>query len=223
MYKEIISVSKSNKKMGAVPSFSTPAGAAGGCVNADTTACDPNPEIRLNPDGTVCYANKAYVQYPQTRKAYDRNLRVAQSVPVLERQLTGWLIMNAPSKFRWHVSGDILNLEYLEMMIRLAEAFPETQFLCYTKAIRILVSGGAKIAAKVLACENLHVYVSSMTEAQREYIENHDVLRHYPIAHCAEEAPKGFITCPEQTTKGKVKCETCRVCYTGKPVNFLPH
>lgn len=60
--------------------------------------------------------------------------------------------------FRWHVSGDILNGEYLAGMIRVAEENPKCEFLAFTKAYQIVneaIDNGAVIPA------NLHILFSA--------------------------------------------------------------
>lgn len=42
--------------------------------------------------------------------------------------------------FRWHSAGDIPDSSYLNMMIRIANALPNTQFLCFTKKDYIINS-----------------------------------------------------------------------------------
>lgn len=40
--------------------------------------------------------------------------------------------------FRWHSSGDIPDMRYLEMMVDTAKKLPETKFLCFTKKFELV-------------------------------------------------------------------------------------
>jgi hypothetical protein len=47
--------------------------------------------------------------------------------------ITEFLREKARRYFRWHVSGDIVDSDYWQGMLRVASALPETRFLCFTK------------------------------------------------------------------------------------------
>ena len=112
-------LSEGNSKLGAVPSVSLP----------PIVTCSKNLPCYKN-----CYALQQYKQYPNTRRAYDRNLRRWKSNP---DRYFGSIIWQIRRKgivlFRWHVSGDIPALSYIKGMIRVAEALPGTRFLVFTK------------------------------------------------------------------------------------------
>lgn len=40
--------------------------------------------------------------------------------------------------FRWHVSGDIVDIDYLRHMVKIAEELPHTMFLAFTKQYDIV-------------------------------------------------------------------------------------
>lgn len=82
-----------------------------------------------------CYALKAWRQYPNVRRAWSENLDLALSsydkffcsiVDTLRRK------RKLPF-FRWHSSGDILDQKYLDYMSSVAQLFPQTRFLAFTK------------------------------------------------------------------------------------------
>ncbi len=86
-----------------------------------------------------CYALKSLRLYPQTRKAWAKNARIAKTNP----RSYFWQIANRiadrkPRHFRWHVAGDILNVDYLRQMCSIAAHSPRTQFLAFTKAFDIV-------------------------------------------------------------------------------------
>lgn len=227
----LISISPKNSKMGFVQSFSTTPGADHGCAQSETGGCDPNQAHRKDADYQVCYVWQYYQQYPQTRAAYDRNLALINAdLSEVESQIKAHLILTQPKKFRWHVSGDILSLEYLQMMIRVAKRFTGTRFLAYTKALRIL-----RQVDRSMIPNNLVIFISSMSEAQTDYIKSDQQLSQYPIAYCSSDLESdqnvpdnrlrlpGYTNCPEQITDGKIKCDQCMVCWSGKQVRFYPH
>lgn len=112
-----VSISHGNVKMGAIPSVSLPA-----CVT-----CNPSA-----PCFKKCYALKLERLRPTVRNAYARNLDALREDPALY-----WLQVRSAASmtkyFRFHVSGDIPNADYLREMIATAEQFPTTKFLAFTK------------------------------------------------------------------------------------------
>jgi hypothetical protein len=117
-----ISISQGNIKMGAIPSVSLPA-----CIT-----CNPSA-----PCFKKCYALRMERRYKNTRDAYARNLNILQ-----EDAPSYWLQVKAAAMvarfFRYHVSGDIPNIEYFKNMIQLAQELPGTQFLAFTKQYNIV-------------------------------------------------------------------------------------
>jgi hypothetical protein len=132
MKKNIVSISPGNRKMGAIPSVSLPA-----CVT-----CNPSA-----PCFKECYAVKVARIYKTAAAAYDRNLSILKENPALY-----WsAVYNAAATtkyFRFHVSGDIPNIEYFAHMVQLAAALPDTNFLAFTKQYKIVnsyLNNGGKI------------------------------------------------------------------------------
>jgi hypothetical protein len=117
-----ISISKGNSKMGAIPSVSLPA-----CVT-----CNPSA-----PCFKKCYAAKIERLYTNTRNAYARNFEIWANDPAAY-----WDQVRAAASmarfFRFHVSGDIPNILYLNDMARVAESLPHTSFLVFTKQYNIV-------------------------------------------------------------------------------------
>ena len=125
-----VSISKGNSKMGAIPSVSLPA-----CIT-----CNPDA-----PCFGKCYARRLSARRATVRDAYTRNHDILKSDPGAY-----WLQVKAAASvtrfFRFHVSGDIPNGEYLTNMIQTAEELPNTYFLAFTKQYHIvndyLTNGG---------------------------------------------------------------------------------
>ena len=112
-----ISISKGNSKMGFIPSVSLPpiVTCAYGCKCAKK-----------------CYAAKLCKLRPSVRNAYQRNLGI-----LLKDDMGYWYQVNQAVKmsryFRFHVSGDIPDMNYLDRMVKLAQELPGTTFLAFTK------------------------------------------------------------------------------------------
>lgn len=117
-----VSISTGNSKMGAIPSVSLPA-----CVT-----CNPDA-----PCFKECYAVKIARIYKAADAAYNRNLDILTSDPAAY-----WLQVRAAASmaryFRFHVSGDIPNSEYLNNMIQLAQDLKNTTFLVFTKQYHLI-------------------------------------------------------------------------------------
>lgn len=130
MKNNVVSISKGNTKMGAIPSVSLP----------PCTTCNPSA-----PCFKKCYAVKMARRYKTVKNAYENNLEV-----LLNDSSAYWLQVKASAIttrfFRFHVSGDIPNIEYFKNMVHLAEELPHTNFLAFTKQFDIvnlfLVNGG---------------------------------------------------------------------------------
>lgn len=124
-----ISIAKGNTKMGRVPSISLPPIKA--CSRCAAKYC-----------GKACYAMKAYRMYKQTKAAYDRNYEVARTDPnEYFRQVEAFLARVKPSFFRFHVSGDFLDQDYVNRAYVLARKFPEIKFLAFTKRFELSFAG----------------------------------------------------------------------------------
>ena len=117
-----VSISKGNSKMGAIPSVSLPA----------IITCNPNA-----PCFKLCYAAKIANLRKTVRTAYDRNLEILTTNPDAY-----WIQVKAAAIttrfFRYHVSGDIPNMEYFDNMVQTAHDLPATMFLAFTKQYHLV-------------------------------------------------------------------------------------
>lgn len=106
-------------------------------------------------------------RYKSVSNAYARNLDILSEDPA-----SYWLQVKAAASmtrfFRYHVSGDIPNGEYLAAMVQTAEELPGTTFLAFTKQFPIVnayLNNGGTIPANLVIiysnwgawkCENPH-------------------------------------------------------------------
>ena len=136
-----VKISPGNSKLGAIPSVSLPAG-----KTCRACACQGK-----------CYAKKLERIRASVREAYQHNLDVLLSDPdTYWREVEAAIMMSR--YFRFHVSGDIPNMDYLRRMVKVAARQKHCQILCFTKRyefVNELVEEGIPIP------ENLHIIFSA--------------------------------------------------------------
>ena len=144
-----ISVSNGNIKMGRIPSISLPA----------IITCRKDCKCREK-----CYAAKIERIRPLVKAAYLHNLKMLREQPeVFWRQAEAAIMLS--KYFRFHVSGDIPNKEYLEKMIEISARQPHCEILCFTKKFDIVngfLSDGGVIP------NNLHLIFSGWKDLSME-------------------------------------------------------
>lgn len=117
-----IKVSPGNIKMGAIPSVSLPAG----------VTCRKNCLC-----WTKCYAHKIERLRKNVREAYESNYRLLMEDPdTYWREVNATVMLNR--YFRFHVSGDIVDMDYLVNMVKVAKDNPHCQILCFTKQYELV-------------------------------------------------------------------------------------
>lgn len=147
-----VSISPGNAKMGAIPSVSLPA-----CIT-----CNPSA-----PCFAKCYAATLERIRKTVKNAYARNLDILRADPNAY-----WVQVQAAASmtryFRYHVSGDIPDELYLNMMVCTAIKRPGTKFLAFTKQFPVVnayLDKGGKIPENLVIifsnwgkwrCDNPH-------------------------------------------------------------------
>lgn len=136
-----VKFSPGNTKMGSIPSVSLPAR-----ITCRECACWPK-----------CYGWKIERIRPVVKKAYQNNLDLLMhDEQAYWREVEGQIMMSR--YFRFHVSGDIPDKNYLANMVRVAENNPHCQILCFTKRYE-WVNEYIEETGMVLP-ENLHLILS---------------------------------------------------------------
>ena len=116
-----VSISKSNTKMGAIPSVSLPS-----IVTCRKCDCQKK-----------CYANKLERIRSSVRNAYQNNLDILKTDPDLYwREVEGAIMLSR--FFRFHVSGDIPDAEYFARMVDVAVRNQHCEILCFTKKYELV-------------------------------------------------------------------------------------
>ena len=119
-----IKISSGNAKLGSIPSVSLPAGVT---CRADCS-CQKK-----------CYAKKLERLRKSVRDAYQHNLCVLRDNPeTYWREVEASIMMSR--FFRFHVSGDIPDVYYLNHMVDIAERNPHCEIMCFTKKYGIVNS-----------------------------------------------------------------------------------
>ena len=189
--------------MGKITSVSLPAGIT---CRAD---CECN---------KVCYAKKISRLRRTVREAYETNFKLLRDNPeIFWREVEASIMMSR--FFRFHVSGDIPDKDYLLNMIAVAQRNQHCKILCFTKKYEIVnsvVESGVKIP------KNLHLLFS----AWRGLPMNNPY--HFPEAHVRYKDKSTTAMADAKECEGN--CSDCAItgsgCWTlknGEQVIFNEH
>lgn len=182
-----IKISPGNAKLGSIPSVSLPA----------VVTCRADCECRAK-----CYARKLERLRKTVREAYAHNLEVLRSDPeTYWREVEASVMMSR--FFRFHVSGDIVDMEYLRQMVRIAANNPHCQILCFTKRydyVNDFLSFGGILP------DNLHIIFSAWRGLE---MDNPYGL---PEAHVLYR--DGFTTARDDAVRCIGNCAEC-ACVSG--------
>ena len=200
-----VKISPGNTKMGSISSVSLPAG----------LTCRADCECRLK-----CYAMKLKKLRPSMRNAYRRNYEILSKDPE-----TFWREVEASVMvsrfFRFHVSGDIVDADYLLHMVKIAERNPHCQILCFTKRYD-LVNSAVSNGSVALVPDNLHLIFSAWRNLPMENPYN------FPEAHVRYR--DGSTTASADARECGGNCTECAItnggCWTlqkGEQVVFNEH
>lgn len=121
-----IIISDGNSKLGRIPNLSLIP--VKDCGNCDYCMAD-------------CYALKAWKRYPNTRAAWKQNSVAFRSDPFgAARKIALWFKSKRkpPPYFRIHVAGDFLTKEHFAIWSWLADWYPDTKFLAFTKMHQLI-------------------------------------------------------------------------------------
>ena len=188
-----VSISRGNSKMGSVPSVSLPAH-----VTCNGLPC-----------WDKCYAKKLERLRPNVRNAYQRNLDILNEKPMQYWMEVEAAIMGSRF-FRFHVSGDIPDGQYLCQMAAIAERNPHCQILCFTKKYELVNVG---LDNGFVIPENLHLVFSGWRG-----LEMHNRYN-LPEAHVRYR--DGTTTAREDAVACQGNCFDCAItdsgCWTLKP------
>ena len=196
---KFVSIGNNNSKLGqAIPNINLPAG----------TTCRPDAPCRK-----YCYACKGNFQFPSVRASMTNNYNAF----CFNRELYFDDIAKrtALNRFvRWHSSGDIINIDYLAGMCKVARVNRGTRYLCFTKQFEIVnsyIASGHKIP------KNLTIVFSNWDNFKCDNPYN------LPTAYVRLNEN----TCvPAEAVQCNGSCNTCQHCWkmkSGMSVVFDKH
>ncbi len=96
-------------------------------------------KVTCNPDAPCvtnggCYACKGRFMFPSIKQSHSKNLEAYLKNPKAYFTVIDTTLQMIPYHyFRWHSSGDIVDMNYLDGMCKLARKHRTTKFLCFTK------------------------------------------------------------------------------------------
>lgn len=176
-----VKISNGNTKMGSIPSVSLPAG----------ITCRQDCECRKK-----CYAKKLERIRKRVREAYQSNYELLINKPnTYWREVEASVMMSR--FFRFHVSGDIPNEEYLIHMIEIASRNPHCEILCFTKKYEIV----KKVLSMYPVTRNLHLILSGWVGLEMDNPFN------LPEAHVRYR--DGSTTARDDAKKCSGNCTEC--------------
>ena len=154
------------------------------------------------------------------KKAYLDNLELFNANPTQYFDtIIEWLNGDILYKFmRWHSAGDIVNLTYLQGMVRVANELPSTKFLCFTKKF-FLINSYIKQGNKIP--ENLKIVFSG-------WDKSFDVINPYnfPVTYVDFKNKERNADIPEFAIPCVGSCKNCKACWSlqkGQSVYFHEH
>ena len=130
----------------------------------------------------ICYAQKYFRRYKDTRAAYERNSRIFRASPYDgTAQIAVWLDKRRklPEYFRIHVAGDFLNQAHITAYIKLAKLYPMIKFLAFTKRhdlnfrnipVNLKVIHSFGMGAKISLRYSFNAYIVKDTTNVNEFI-----------------------------------------------------
>lgn len=196
----LVSISRNNRKVGAIPSFSLPVGVtcAAGC------SCLKK-----------CYAARMARIRPSVGDAWARNLTLWQERPDAVRQA---VIASAllSSYFRYFVGGDIPDAAFLQMMVEVARAVPSCRFLAFTKKydlINAYLDEGGELP------QNLQIIFSEW----KNHAPNPHALPLSRVIFKGEDEPPGAMVCGGNCGECICKGIACWALKSGDIIHFHEH
>lgn len=178
------------------------------------------------PCAHLCYARKGNFCYANVKKSHLDNLNhYLQNPESYFDSIIAYLNgLTTYRFFRWHSSGDIVDAQYLEGIIKVANKCPQTKFLVFTKQFEIVNnyfierSHGLAILPK-----NLRI-VFSMWD--KEFNKTVDNLFEFPTTWVRFKDGSVDDAIPETALPCVGKCYECVACWDlrqGQSTVFKQH
>jgi hypothetical protein len=169
-----------------------------------------------------CYAMKAWVQYPETKKSWMYNWNFWDKNPTGFFDSIGVQIMKKRKVdiFRWHSAGDIPDLDYLKRMYTMAHWFPGIKFMAFTKKYQLILDNVDR-RHSFWKAPNMTLVVSAWPGLRMPPA----IKRKFPIAWM--EGPDNLDKrIPDDARECSGRCDECLKCWNlkkGESVFFHKH
>lgn len=200
-----ICISKGNRKIGRVMNVSLPPILS--CANC--SECQK-----------LCYDIKAVLQYPNNvadARARNMALLLADRDEYFNRIIAAIKRRRKNKFFRWHVAGDITDIEYFDMMVKIARMFPDFIFWTYTKNYTVVNAWLAAHGGRDALPGNFAVMFSEWRGMPMANPYNMPV---FGVVFNGEAWPEGVHHCPGN-------CDACikagRGCVVGETTYCAEH
>lgn len=201
-----VKISTTNSKLGLIPSVNLPP------IVTCRKEC---------PCAKECYAMKGNFRFTNVRNSMEQNYLYYKNNPEKYFEEIRIAVNNGMvsySYFRWHAAGDIVDAQYFENMVRVAESLPNTSFLAFTKKYEI-VNEYIEIHGELPT--NLNVVFSAWGADFK--VENPYRL---PMAYVKFKDKEKTGTIPSDAVECSGDCTNCLQCWkikTGQSVFFKKH
>jgi hypothetical protein len=180
------------------------------------------------PCAEKCYCMKALRTYQGVQEKWYANTVKWVRSPNRFRDDIDACLNNNPKYFRWFVAGDIPDASFLTMMVSVADNYPGTKFLAFTKRYEFFSQyvpkhGYTFYPRSFLGLpDNLTIVMSRWGDWKYPWFFGQP---QYPTSSVIF---KGGVTPPENATQFICpgKCEGCRKCWdlkVGQTVMFKEH
>lgn len=201
-----VKISKTNSKLGIIPSVNIPP--------VLTCRCDA-------PCTKDCYALKGRFRFPNVKANMFDNYNLYKSDPTSYFRDICSCIDNGMvtySFFRWHAAGDIVDRNYLLGMVDVANKLERTSFLVFTKKFELV---NEYIKEGNVIPPNLHIVFSAWGTSYT--IDN---PYNFPIAYVRLPSKQENVHIPLNAVSCSGNCTECLQCWhleKGKSVVFNKH
>lgn len=196
-----VHISTGNSKMGPIKSVSLPA-----VVTCRNCECQKK-----------CYARRIERRRRNVAKCYAENLALLRTSPETYWREVEAAVMTSRF-FRFHVSGDIPDVDYASHLLDVARRNPHCEILCFTKRYAVI----NQLATPKTAPPNLHLIFSGWPGLPMENPHG------FPEAHVrfrdgTTTAGKDAIPCGGNCTECALTCGGCWSLRPGQQVVFNEH
>lgn len=200
-----VKISKKNSKLGVIPSVNLP----------PILTCRPR-----CPCAQDCYATKGHFRFKNVKGNLESNYKLYLDDPQtyfteIKHAINNGLV--SYSYFRWHASGDFVDMPYFDGVVKVANELPFTSFLAFTKKFELV---NEYISCGGIIPDNLHIVFS----AWGDYFKV-DNPYHFPTAYVRFKN-KENKTIPKNAVECSGDCTNCLKCWninTGESVVFNKH